>query len=94
MDTLVSIGTNAAYIYSVVMIFVSIGTRGAQGMDKEAFETAAMLITFILLGKVRSRDLRACMQACITFVLLGKVRSRDACMPACLPACNACMQVT
>ena len=51
MDVLVSIGTNAAYIYSVVMMVVSLATRGEQGADKEAFETAAMLITFILLGK-------------------------------------------
>ena len=29
----------------------SLGTKGAQGKDKEAFETAAMLISFILLGK-------------------------------------------
>ena len=41
----------AAYWYSIVMMGVSLATRGAQGADKEAFETAAMLITFILLGK-------------------------------------------
>ena len=44
-------GTMAAYWYSIVMMGVSLATRGAQGADKEAFETAAMLITFILLGK-------------------------------------------
>lgn len=51
MDVLVSLGTFAAYGYSIVFIIVSLATRGAQGADNEQFETAAMLITFILLGK-------------------------------------------
>lgn len=51
MDVLVSIGTFAAYIYSIIFMFVSIGTRGEEGVDHEFFETAAVLITFILLGK-------------------------------------------
>ena len=39
------------YGYSIVFIVVALATRGAQGADNEQFETAAMLITFILLGK-------------------------------------------
>ena len=51
MDVLVVLGTSAAYIYSVVFIVVALATAGAQGRGNEQFETAAMLITFILLGK-------------------------------------------
>jgi Cu+-exporting ATPase len=51
MDVLVSLGTFAAYGYSIVFIIVALATRGEQGEDNEQFETAAMLITFILLGK-------------------------------------------
>ena len=51
MDVLVSLGTFAAYGYSLVFIVVALVTSGEQGRDNEQFETAAMLITFILLGK-------------------------------------------
>jgi len=51
MDVLVSLGTFAAYGYSIVFIAVSLATAGDEGADNEQFETAAMLITFILLGK-------------------------------------------
>ena len=51
MDVLVSVGTWAAYIYSIVFLVVALSTSGEQGVDNEQFETAAMLITFILLGK-------------------------------------------
>lgn len=51
MDVLVSVGTWAAYLYSVVFIIVSLVTQGEQGEGNEQFETSAMLITFILLGK-------------------------------------------
>ena len=43
--------TLARYCYSLVFITVALVTRGEQGRDNEQFETAAMLITFILLGK-------------------------------------------
>ncbi|HQT45522.1 MAG TPA: HAD-IC family P-type ATPase, partial [Candidatus Micrarchaeota archaeon] len=43
MDTLIAVGTSAAYIYSVVSMF---------GLVKEQyFETAAVLITLVILGK-------------------------------------------
>ena len=45
MDTLVAIGTSAAYFYSVYLVLFSPGTG-------QYFETAAMLITFILFGKL------------------------------------------
>ena len=45
MDVLVALGTSAAYFYSVYLVF----TSPEEGLY---FETSAMLITLILLGKV------------------------------------------
>jgi Cu+-exporting ATPase len=44
MDTLIAIGTSVAYFYSLAVIFFSIG-------DHVYFESSAMIITFIILGK-------------------------------------------
>lgn len=56
MDSLIAIGTSVAYIYSVVNLIVYAVTRGSiigiGGKIPELyFETAAFLITFVLLGK-------------------------------------------
>jgi len=51
MDVLVALGTSAAYGYSVFSTCLSIATHGRMGQDQACFETASMLITFILLGK-------------------------------------------
>lgn len=45
MDVLISIGTTAAYAYSVVFIGVALATRGEQGEGMEVFETSATLIS-------------------------------------------------
>ena len=53
MDVLVSLGTNAAYIYSVISA-VHRRSLHTQGIDVDTmgfFETSALLITFISLGK-------------------------------------------
>jgi Cu+-exporting ATPase len=53
MDVLVSLGTNAAYIYSVISVFHRRALHQA-GLAADAmgfFETSALLITFISLGK-------------------------------------------
>ena len=53
MDVLVSLGTNAAYIYSVLSA-VHRRSLHEQGIDIDNmgfFETSALLITFISLGK-------------------------------------------
>lgn len=59
MDTLVSLGSAASYIYSVVVMFV-IGVRMNEGdmssahklaMDGMFFESAAMILTLVTLGK-------------------------------------------
>lgn len=48
MDTLIAIGTSAAYFYSLFVILFP----GVNGLGGEVyFETSAVLITFILLGK-------------------------------------------
>lgn len=60
MDVLVSLGTNAAYIYSLLAILgqrllppapPSPGGGGGMAMASDYFETAAMLITLVLFGK-------------------------------------------
>lgn len=48
MDTLVSLGTGTAYIYSVVMTVMIFMAKA--GMENLYFEAAGLLITFILLG--------------------------------------------
>ncbi len=47
MDLLVAIGTSAAYFYSVAATFVP-----AVQMEPSFYETSALLITFVLLGKL------------------------------------------
>jgi len=47
MDTLIAIGTSAAYFYSVAATFVS-----ALAAEPVFFETSAMLIAFVSLGKL------------------------------------------
>ncbi|MCX8007913.1 MAG: heavy metal translocating P-type ATPase [Coriobacteriia bacterium] len=46
MDTLIAVGTSAAYLYSVAATFVP-----ALMAEPVFYETAALLITFVLLGK-------------------------------------------
>ena len=47
MDTLVAIGTSAAYFYSLAATFVP-----ALAMEPVFYETAALLLTFVILGKL------------------------------------------
>lgn len=49
MDVLVAMGTNAAYFYSVYIVIKALSSDSFEGQD--FFETSAMLISFILLGK-------------------------------------------
>lgn len=49
MDVLVALGTNAAYFYSVYVVIKALTSKTFEG--QEFFETSAMLISFILLGK-------------------------------------------
>jgi Cu+-exporting ATPase len=51
MDVLVVLGTSVAYVYSLFFTFLSISTAGSVGRDDTCFETSAMLINFMLLGK-------------------------------------------
>jgi Cu+-exporting ATPase len=53
MDVLVSLGTNVAYIYSVISLFHrrSLHEHGVEVDNMGFFETSALLITFISLGK-------------------------------------------
>ncbi|XP_010673611.2 copper-transporting ATPase HMA4 isoform X1 [Beta vulgaris subsp. vulgaris] len=49
MDVLVAVGTNAAYFYSLYVLIKALTSNVFEGQD--FFETSAMLISFILLGK-------------------------------------------
>lgn len=49
MDVLVALGTNTAYFYSVYIMLKALISDSFEGQD--FFETSAMLISFILLGK-------------------------------------------
>ncbi len=54
MDVLVSLGTSAAYFYSIYNGFIAPyfgSTAGAGGMPHLYFEASAMVITLVLLGK-------------------------------------------
>ena len=46
MDTLIAVGTSAAYLYSVLVVF------GIISWDYLYFDTSAVIITFIILGKL------------------------------------------
>jgi P-type Cu+ transporter len=50
MDVLVALGTSAAYFYSLYLSLMSIG-KGTHGVELY-YETSAVLITLILLGKL------------------------------------------
>ncbi|MGD1060306.1 MAG: heavy metal translocating P-type ATPase [Methanomassiliicoccales archaeon] len=47
MDTLIAVGTSAAYIYSLAVVFAP----GAVAFHETYFDTASMIITLILFGK-------------------------------------------
>ena len=49
MDSLIAIGTSAAYFYSLAVTVLTLATGRMVG--EVFFETAALLITFVLLGK-------------------------------------------
>ncbi|KAL8129325.1 hypothetical protein V2J09_018480 [Rumex salicifolius] len=49
MDVLVALGTNAAYFYSVYIVVKALTSDIFEGQD--FFETSAMLVSFIILGK-------------------------------------------
>lgn len=49
MDVLIALGTNAAYFFSVYSVLRAATSKDFKGTD--FFETSAMLISFILLGK-------------------------------------------
>jgi Cu+-exporting ATPase len=51
MDTLVAVGTGAAWIYSLAITLAIWAGRPGYGSHDLYFETAGVLITFILLGK-------------------------------------------
>ena len=59
MDTLIAVGTSAAYFYSVVATFLPDVFRGAGLEVNIYFDTAAIIITLILLGRLLEARARA-----------------------------------
>ncbi|MCK9479860.1 MAG: heavy metal translocating P-type ATPase [Firmicutes bacterium] len=51
MDSLIAIGTSAAYVYSIFSLFKIIGGDNSH-VDLLYFESASMIITLVLLGKL------------------------------------------
>lgn len=49
MDVLITVGTSTAYFYSVASVIAALASAKYEG--DQYFETSAMLITFIILGK-------------------------------------------
>lgn len=52
MDVLIALGTSAAYLYSVYKTFEWQSTGGHHGAAELYFETSAVLITLVILGKL------------------------------------------
>jgi len=72
MDVLVVLGTSSAYLYSMISMLSDI-YRGQQtevaSRDSSFFETSAMLITFILLGKYLETSARSMTASAITALM-------------------------
>ncbi len=51
MDTLVSLGAAASYIYSAVLVILHLVTPSNAGMPHLYFESAGMILTLVTLGK-------------------------------------------
>jgi Cu+-exporting ATPase len=61
MDCLVSFGTNASYLYSMISIIhhhIMEHHMTGKYSPTDFFETSAMLITFVLLGKYMESSVR------------------------------------
>ena len=70
MNTLIALGTSAAYVYSVIMTFVPgvfVHTHGA-AMPHVYYETAVVIITLILLGRWLEARARGQTSAAISHV--------------------------
>ena len=73
MNTLVAVGTGAAYVSSAVTTFVG----GAHGASHVYFDTSATIITLILLGKwLEARAKRRTTEAIRALAALRPERAR------------------
>lgn len=73
MDVLVSLGTNASYMYSVISIvhhhYVNHHDSGDY-QPTDFFETSAMLISFVLVGKFLESSVRFFLCICIVIIIV------------------------
>ncbi|MCI0526774.1 MAG: heavy metal translocating P-type ATPase, partial [Nitrospira sp.] len=76
MNTLIAVGTSAAYLYSLLATFVP-GLFGIQGLERAVYyDTSAAIITLILLG--RMLEARAKGQTSQAIKRLMKLQARTA----------------
>jgi P-type Cu+ transporter len=78
MDFLVSTGTFAAYFYSIATIIRGIVSGQSKGMEAMYFETSAVLLAVILLGKYLEVYTRGVTASAINTLM--NLRTRTACM--------------
>jgi Cu+-exporting ATPase len=77
MDSLIAIGTSAAYFYSAFVVFFSILGKFPSGLKPEVyFDTAAIIVTLIILGKFL--EIRAKGQASEAIKKLMGLRAKSA----------------
>jgi cation transport ATPase len=76
MPLLISVGTNCAYFFGLATVLHSIGTNGHAEPALDHIMTAAMLITFMLFGKIM--ESRAKVQTAFAIKHLLKCQPRSA----------------
>lgn len=74
MDTLISVGTLAAFIWSLISNIAAAATPAVQAQD--FFETSALLVAFVNLGKLL--EVRAKGQTSRALSSLGRLQAKDA----------------
>ena len=64
MDFLIAMGTTAAYVYSIVSVVVACMVKSFHG--NHFFETSAMLLTFVVMGKLMEAHAKGKTSAALT----------------------------
>ncbi len=72
MDTLISLGTSAAYWYSVIMLFAPSFFHSAGEMPEYYFDSAIMIIALILLGRYIETRAKSRSSSAITGLLKAR----------------------
>lgn len=76
MDTLISLGTGTAWVYSTIVTFLPHTFTGIEGGDEVYFEAAVFIIFFIMLGRLL--EMRAKANAASALRALFTLQAREA----------------